>query len=207
MIGCRVLLLATTNEGKLRELKSILSNLEFSLRELSDFPTIKDVPETGKTFLENACLKAAGYARQTRLLTLADDSGLEVDALQGRPGILSARYGSDCASDVERTAKVLDEITSVPEGKRTARFVSVVAIANESAEIINVATGICEGRLTHDVRGTGGFGYDPIFVTRGYDSTFGELPPAIKNQISHRASALRQTHDFLRSLTAQSAGG
>lgn len=206
MTNSRVLLLGSRNDGKIRELRCLLHDLSLDLRDLSEVSTV-EVAETGNTFHENACLKATGYARQTRLLTLADDSGLEVDALLGAPGVLSARYGGDGASDVERTAKLLKEIESVADDDRTARFISVVAIADETAKIIHVATGICEGRLTHSVRGSGGFGYDPIFTPDGYDFTFGELPTAVKNQISHRARALKQARNFLLSLTAQSSAG
>lgn len=207
MTELRPLVLGTRNQGKLRELRSLLIDLPLELRELTDFTSIRDVAERGRTFLENACLKAIGYATQTGLLSIADDSGLEVDALLGRPGALSARYGGDGASDAERTARLLNEIYSVPEDHRMARFVSVIAIADEQAEIIKVATGVCEGRLARNARGSGGFGYDPIFIPCGYDVTFGELPPAIKNRISHRARALSQVHDFLRSLTGQSPAG
>jgi XTP/dITP diphosphohydrolase len=207
MTTSRILLLGSRNDGKILELRCLLDDLSFDLRDLSELPPTVDVAETGNTFHENACLKATGYANQTGILTLADDSGLEVDALFGAPGVLSARYGGKGASDVERTAKVLNEIASVPDDKRTARFVSVVAIADETAKIIHVATGVCEGRLTRILRGSGGFGYDPIFTPDGYDSTFGELPATIKNRISHRARALEQAHRFLRSLTAQSSAG
>lgn len=203
----RQLVLGTRNEGKLRELKSLLSDLPLELLELKHFSAIRDVPETGKTFLENACRKAVGYAMQTGLLTIADDSGLEVDALRGQPGVLSARYGGEGASDAERTAKVLNDILSIAEGNRTARFVSIVAVANEQAEIVKVAAGVCEGQLAAGARGAGGFGYDPIFIPDGYDATFGELAPAIKDRISHRARALTQVHDFLRSLTGLSTAG
>lgn len=203
----RQLVLGTRNKGKLRELRFLLSDLPLELLELKHFSFISDVPETGETFLENACRKAIGYAMQTGLLTIADDSGLEVDALGGQPGVRSARYGGEGASDAERTAKVLNEISSITEGHRAARFVSIVAVADEQAEIVKVATGVCEGQLARSARGTGGFGYDPIFIPNGYDATFGELAPAIKNRISHRARALTQVHDFLRSLTGLSTAG
>lgn len=207
MTALRALLLGTRNQGKLGELRYLLGDLPLELRELSDFTSINDILETGRTFLENACLKAVGYSTQTGLLSIADDSGLEVDALMGGPGVLSARHGGIGASDAERTARVLNEISSVPEDKRTARFVSVVAIADEQAQIIKTAIGVCEGRLARNGRGSAGFGYDPIFIPCGYDVTFGELPPAIKNRISHRARALLEAHDFLLSLTGQSTAG
>ena len=207
MTTSRVLLLGSRNPGKIRELHDLLQDLKLDLRDLSEVPATVDVAETGNTFHENACLKATGYAKQTGFLTLADDSGLEVDALLGGPGVLSAGYGGESASDAERTAKVLSEIASVADDKRTARFISVVAIADETGEILHVATGVCGGRLTRTARGAGGFGYDPIFTPDGYDSTFGELPAAIKNQISHRARSLAQARNFLASLTAQSSTG
>jgi non-canonical purine NTP pyrophosphatase (RdgB/HAM1 family) len=195
------LLLGSGNPGKIRELRCLLQDLKFDLRDLTEVAPTTEVRETGNTFEENASLKAIGYARQTKLLTLADDSGLEVDALRGGPGVLSARYGGEGASDLERTGKLLAQIASVSDDQRTARFVSVVAIADETARIIQVAMGICQGRLAREPRGSAGFGYDPIFVPDGYDRTFGELPAVIKNQISHRARALGQARNFLRSLT------
>jgi XTP/dITP diphosphohydrolase len=201
------LLLGTQNEGKLRELRQLLAGLPFRLYGLSDFPNIASVPETGESFSENACLKAAGYAAQTSLLTLADDSGLEVEALGGGPGILSARYAAEGATDAERTTKLLTELSNVPEEKRSARFLSAVAIANSRGQIINVSVGVCNGRIDFAPRGSGGFGYDPVFVPSGYDKSFGELRSEIKNQISHRSRALLAAREFLLTLTIRSSDG
>ena len=207
VITAQSLLLGTQNEGKLRELKQLLAGLPFQLYTLSDFPNIESVPETGKSFSENACLKAAGYASQTNLLTLADDSGLEVDALGGGPGILSARYAGDGANDADRATRLLTELSNVPVEKRSARFVSAVAIANTKGQIVNVSVGVCDGRIDFAPSGSGGFGYDPVFVPSGYEKTFGELKPEIKNQISHRARALLAAREFLLTLTARSSDG
>jgi XTP/dITP diphosphohydrolase len=195
------LLLATQNEGKLRELRQLIGDLPFELYGLSDFPNVESIPETGASFCENASLKAVGYSVQTRLLTLADDSGLEVDALGGAPGIFSARYAGADASDKQRTAKLLEELAGFPAGKRSARFVSAVAIADCHGQIINTSVGTCEGHIEFAPRGSRGFGYDPVFVPSGYDQSFAELISETKNQISHRAQALLAARQFLLTLT------
>jgi XTP/dITP diphosphohydrolase len=201
------LLIATRNQGKLRELCGLLSDLPLVLLGLDDFPSIKEVPETGSTFVENASLKASGYARQANILTLADDSGLEVDALDGAPGLLSARYAGEVASDVFRINKLLTEMTNIEGAERSARFVSVIVISNSQGSILNVSQGICEGHIDLAPHGKQGFGYDPVFIPRGYASTFAELAPAVKNRISHRAHALQGARDYLRALTGASGGG
>lgn len=201
MITPQYLLVATQNQGKLEELRQLLGDLPLELRGLTDFPTVTEVPETGDSFIENASLKAAGYATQTGLLTLADDSGLEVEALDGAPGIFSARYGAEGSSDANRTARLLSELSMIPAAARSARFVSAVAIANSKGQILNVSVGTCDGQIDFGARGSGGFGYDPVFIPSGYDKTFAELESVIKNQISHRARALSGTREFLRTLT------
>ena len=199
------LLIATWNKGKRRELQQLLSDLPFALMSLDDILGLEPVLETGETFLENASLKASGYAIQSGLLTLADDSGLEVDALAGAPGVLSARYAGDGASDRQRVEKLLGDLRNVDEPDRTARFVSAVATASSNGSIINMSVGRCEGRIAFEPRGSGGFGYDPIFIPAGSEMTFAELPPEIKNQISHRHTALEKAREFLRNLTCDSA--
>jgi XTP/dITP diphosphohydrolase len=201
------LLLATQNEGKLRELRHLLADPPMDLFSLADFANIEMVPETGESFSENASLKAVGYALQTGLLTLADDSGLEVDALGGAPGIVSARYAGEGASDADRTIKLLSELSGTPAEKRSARFVSAVAIANARGEVLNVSIGACDGRIAFAPSGSGGFGYDPVFIPSGYDKSFGELKAEIKNQISHRARALLAAREFLLTLTIRSSDG
>lgn len=192
------LLIATRNPGKIRELESLLVNLPLRLRSLSEFPMIPDVDETGATFTENATLKATSYARQTRLWALADDSGLEVDALNGAPGVFSARYGGADATDAERVKLLLDELSKTNDTQRRARFVCVIVIADPDGQVASVAQGLCEGQLDYAPRGTGGFGYDPIFIPDGYGQTFGELPDVVKQSISHRARALEAASSFLR---------
>ena len=203
----QVVLIATLNSGKLLELRELLRDLPFTLRDLNSFPLIEPVEETGATFVENASLKARSYAQQTRLITLADDSGLEVSCLDGAPGLRSARYGGEGASDEKRMNKLLAELSKRSSTDRTARFVSAVAIANTAGLILNISRGVCEGRIASVPRGPNGFGYDPIFIPNGYDQTFGELSAEVKSQISHRARALKDTTDFLRSLTMRSGDG
>ena len=206
-MSSQTLVIATSNSGKLFELSQLLRDLPFTLRDLNSFPLIEPVEETGATFAENASVKARAYAQQTRFMTLADDSGLEVTALGGAPGVRSARYAGDGASDAQRTNKLLAELSKRSSADRTARFVSAVAIANAAGLILNVSTGVCDGRIAHAPRGQNGFGYDPVFIPNGHDQTFGELSAELKNEISHRALALKGTLNFLRSLTAASGDG
>lgn len=187
--------------GKLGELRSLLARLPLELLSLPDFPNIESVEETGSTFAENAELKASGYARQAGVVTLADDSGLAVDQLKGRPGIHSARYVHPGVSYPERVASLLAELAGVAAQDRTARFVCAMAVASEGGEILFTTENRCEGSIAAAPRGRGGFGYDPIFVPVGYDLTFAELPAEIKNRISHRALALQAVREFVVSLT------
>jgi XTP/dITP diphosphohydrolase len=198
------LLVATGNLGKLEELRQLLGNLPFCLYGLDRFPGVQRISETGESFVENASLKATGYASQTRLLTLADDSGLEVDALVGAPGVFSARYAGEGASDAERTTKLLAELSNIEAPMRSARFVSAVAIAGSGGQILHISVGTCVGQISFAPRGSGGFGYDPIFIPIDYEQTFAELKPEIKNGISHRARALSGARRFLLTLTIAS---
>lgn len=200
------LLLATQNEGKLKELRELLADLPLDMFSLANFPNIEAVPETGESFIENASLKAVGYALQTGLLSLADDSGLEVDALGGAPGIFSARYVGEDATDADRRNRLIEELAGTPAGKRSARFVSAAAIASGKGQVLNVSLGVCEGRIDFVPSGSRGFGYDPVFIPHGYDKSFGELKSATKNQISHRARALSDAREFLLTLTIPSSG-
>jgi XTP/dITP diphosphohydrolase len=191
------LLVATRNAGKISELKELLKNLPVSLQGLKDFPHIEEVAETGWTFAENASLKASAYALRSGLWALSDDSGLEVKALQGAPGVFSARYGGEKSSDEARIYKLLDELNATDDKLRQARFVCVMAIANEKGDIVFTAEGVCNGTIAEKPRGNNGFGYDPIFIPEGFDKTFGELSADIKSQISHRAKAIRKIIRFL----------
>ena len=201
------LLIATGNAGKLREIRALLSDLPIRLLSLADFPTIEEVAEIGSTFAENAALKALGYARQAGVLTLADDSGLEVDALGRAPGVRSARYLSEHASYAERMNALLAAVKDLKDEARSARFVCALAMVSNNQKMVYTTEAKCEGRLAHAPRGSGGFGYDPIFIPDGFTQTFGELPADVKNGISHRGRALAEARKFLASLTATSAAG
>jgi len=203
-VNRRSIVVATHNKGKLRELCELFGDLPFVISDLSAFPSIQPIPETGKTFIENASIKAIGYAKQTQILTVADDSGLEVDALDGAPGVLSARYAHEGASDSDRTSKLLTALSGVPVVERTARFVSAIVIANEMGRVINISTGTCRGRIARKPIGETGFGYDPVFIPEGFAHTFGEMQPEVKNRISHRSQAFAATREFLRTLTGTS---
>jgi XTP/dITP diphosphohydrolase len=191
------LLIGTKNPGKLSEIKTILGNIHHELESLAAFYKIETPAEEASSYAENAIIKAKSYAAQTGLLTLADDSGLEVKALNWAPGVLSARYAGDCASDEMRRDLLLAELTRIGSVDRSALFVCAVAIAHPNQTIINVAEAVCQGRITEAARGSGGFGYDPLFIPDGFDLTFAELEESVKNRISHRGKALAQTREFL----------
>jgi len=179
------ILVATTNPGKVAEYQAILSDTGIRLLGLPEVGVEFEVDESGLTFEENARLKARAYAEASGWLTLADDSGLCVDALGGAPGIFSARYGPDPSSRIER---LLAEMAEVPDERRTARFVCVIALAAPGGET-QAFEGVCEGHIARRPRGTHGFGYDPVFYLPEYDQTMAELPLSLKNEISHRARA------------------
>jgi XTP/dITP diphosphohydrolase len=191
------LLLGTRNPGKVKEITTILEGLGWSFSSLQEFTEVGPAAENGVTYAANAIAKAQFYAAATGLLALADDSGLEVAALGGAPGVFSARYAGEDASDADRRQLLLAELAKVDTCDRRARFVAAVAIAKPDGEVLNVSEGICEGTISFEPRGAGGFGYDPLFLPDGYDQTFAELPDDIKNRISHRARALMRTRDSL----------
>ena len=191
------LVLATRNQDKVREISEILKIEDgIELLSLHNYPDAPDVVEDGKTYEENAIKKASTLAEYTGYLTIADDSGLEVDALDGAPGVHSARYAGENASDRDRVVKLLDALQNVPDDRRSGRFICAMAIADPLAQVL-VVRGVCEGRIIRMPRGTEGFGYDPVFVPVGYDKTFAELGDEIKNQISHRAKALDEAKKLL----------
>jgi XTP/dITP diphosphohydrolase len=172
----------------LREYREILAGLPITLTSLSEQGITVDVPEDGETFAENAAFKARAYARLSGLLALADDSGLVVDALDGAPGVRSARFAGENASDADRVKLLLDLLQAVPSGRRHARFVCAIAIADPIGEV-RYAEGTGEGCIAVSPRGTYGFGYDPVFFLPDFGRTMAELEPAEKNRISHRAVA------------------
>lgn len=195
----RRLLLGTRNPGKLKEITSSLEGSGWSFSSLREFEQVEPAEENGVTFSENAIAKAKFYASATGMLALADDSGLEVAALAGAPGVFSARYAGENASDGDRRHLLLSELAKTDKADRRARFVAVVAIAEPDGTVLDVSEGICEGTITFAPRGEGGFGYDPLFVPDGYTETFAELSDEIKNRISHRARALIGAKRFLTS--------
>lgn len=202
------LLLGTRNDGKLREIKNILGEIPWRIRSLQEFSNVAVAAETGDTYTQNVIAKALFYARETGVYSLADDSGLEVEALGGAPGVFSARYAGENATDEDRRqlllaelskATLLTELARATPENRSARFVCVVAIATPDGTVLNLSEGLCNGTIAFAARGGGGFGYDPLFVPDGFDQTFAELPDSIKNRISHRARALLKAKEFLTS--------
>jgi len=191
------LLLATSNKAKVREYKSLLRGLPFESVSLAELGINTRVNEVGESLEENARLKATTLARESQLLVLADDSGLEVDALGGEPGRLSARYAGEGASDKDRINYLLARLKDVPGEKRSARFRCVIAIARPDGEV-ELCSGECHGFITLEPRGEEGFGYDPIFYLPELGKTMAELPLEVKNQVSHRGQAARQAIELLR---------
>lgn len=188
------LLIATGNAGKVREFREMLGHDRFTWHDLKQMPGLKEVPETGDTFFANACLKASGYATQAGMWALADDSGLEVDALSGKPGVYSARWAQmnqNGSGDADNNRTLLQQLRDVPDEQRTGRFVCVLALADPQGKIILTARDTVEGRILHEPRGNNGFGYDPLFYIDAMGKTTAELNPEEKHQISHRGKALR----------------
>ena len=194
----RRLLVATHNQGKVVEFRRMLSLDGVEIVGLADLGIDDEIAETGATFRENALLKASGFARLAQIPTLADDSGLVVDHLNGRPGVLSARYAGEDASDVDRIEKVLSEMNDAANDRRSARFVCALSIADEDGNVVEEVEGVCDGMIASAPRGSNGFGYDPIFQPLGFDQTFGELDSSIKDSISHRSNAIAKIIPFLQ---------
>lgn len=188
------IVLATRNLKKAREIKEILKGLKVEFLSLKNFPEIKEIKEKGKTFSENATLKARAVTRFTKKISLADDSGLEVDVLGGKPGIYSARFARN---DRERNRKLLRLLKDIPVNKRGATFRCTVAIASPDGKV-RVVEGRYRGKIAFKKRGKAGFGFDPIFIASRYNKTFAELGLEIKNRISHRAQAFRKAKKLLR---------
>ena len=221
------LVVATNNPHKVKEIAAILKSLpsdeakgqnvvcpglmsdtirrridehkanKYEILSLKDFPNAPVIAEDGNTFEENAVKKASTIAKYTGLLTLADDSGLEVDALNGETGVKSARFAGENATDEDRNRKLLNLLKDFPESKRTARFKCAMTLSNPQGDT-RVVLGVCEGSITFEPKGNTGFGYDPVFLVPRYGKTFAELGPAIKNRISHRAIALQQIKKLLQ---------
>jgi len=194
------LLLATRNAHKTREFRELLGQA-FDVIDLSSFPEIGVPEETGRTFKENATLKAIAASKKLPSLVIADDSGLEVDALGGEPGVFSARYAGENAGDVSNVDKLLRELRkqNIATEKRSARFRCVIALA-QNGKLLGVFEGFVEGKIVDPPRGSGGFGYDPIFEPKGFDRTFAEMTPESKNKISHRGQAIVALRKALREI-------
>jgi XTP/dITP diphosphohydrolase len=197
------LLLASQNPGKLDEMKTLVAGLPFRVLGPRDVGITEAPEETGKTFLDNAILKARHYAGRSGLLTVADDSGLSVDALDGGPGLFSSRFGGEDASDDDRNRLLLKKLAGVPREKRTARFTSAVAVARGSDVPFSVLETV-EGLIADAPRGGNGFGYDPLFFYPPFGRTFGETPREEKDRVSHRGKAFARLRTFLEALRPSS---
>jgi XTP/dITP diphosphohydrolase len=196
------IVLATRNQHKNQELVALLSGLDITIRTLDDFPEAPEVVEDGDTCEANAMKKAVEIARYTGLPAVADDTGLEVDALNGRPGAFAARYAGEHATYEDNCRKLLQELHGVSPAQRGARFVTVAAIAFPGGKTMS-AKGVLNGVIAESATGSHGFGYDPVFVLPEYGQTLGQLPPEVKNQISHRARAFAQAKTLLQQMMAE----
>jgi XTP/dITP diphosphohydrolase len=185
------LLVATRNRHKLKEISEIFAELNLDIRSSADIPGLAEIAEDAATIRDNAIKKAVETAKAAKMLTIADDTGLEVDKLDGEPGVKSARYAGEEATYHENNKKLLVALKGLPLEKRTARFRCVVAIADANG-LVETVEGICNGTILEEERGGGGFGYDPLFIPDGQVKSFGELSPDVKNRISHRAKALQK---------------
>jgi len=189
----RALIIATRNKGKVREIRHVLKPLKLNILSLLDLPKAPDIKENGKTFEVNAVKKATAIVRKFDSLVLADDSGLEVKTLRGQPGIRSARYAGPNPTSEKLCKKLLRAMKSKKD--RKARFVCVMAIASPKKK--KVVKGICKGKIAYKMKGTHGFGYDPVFIPQGYSRTFAQMPLKLKNRISHRGKALKKAKAYL----------
>ena len=198
------IVLATRNKKKVEEIKRIVKDMPISVYSLDDFPDCPEVVEDGKTFEENAVKKARAVSSHTNMPALADDSGLEVYALDGEPGVLSARYAGENADDRKNTEKLLNEMRSVPDGKRGARFACCIALAFPAGDLAlrdgkaETFTGYSEGSIGREPKGSNGFGYDPVFYPAGCKRTFAEMDDEEKDSLSHRGAALKKLHEYLK---------
>ncbi|HXV67333.1 MAG TPA: XTP/dITP diphosphatase [Nitrospira sp.] len=192
----RTIVLATRNRHKGAELAELLGDVGITIRTLADFPAAQEVEEDGATCEANAIKKATEIARATGLTAVADDTGLEVDALGGRPGVYAARYAGENATYEDNCRKLLQELTAVPLSKRTARFLTVAAMATPGGEV-RTTQGVLEGLIAEDCRGDRGFGYDPVFFVPALGKTLAELTPEEKNRVSHRAKAFAQLRTWM----------
>ena len=199
------LILATGNKGKIAEFQRLLGDLQITVQSMTEYPEIGEIEEDGATFAENALKKARTVCRATGKPAMADDSGLMVDALDGAPGIFSARFAGEEHNDAANNAKVLDLMRDVPDDQRGAQFFCAIAIVLPDGREY-VVEGLCRGTLLHTLRGEGGFGYDPLFYVPELDKTFAQLTMEEKNAISHRGVANKKATDIIRQLQQETAG-
>ncbi|MGG3450815.1 XTP/dITP diphosphatase [Domibacillus aminovorans] len=196
-------IIATKNSGKAKEFVQLFESYGITVKTLIDYPELPDVEETGETFEENALLKAESAAYLTGQPAIADDSGLVIDALDGRPGVYSARYAGIDKDDKANNRKVLKEMAGAVDDRRSARFKCVLAVSFPDDREPIIVEGNCEGRIAYEESGTNGFGYDPLFIPDGFDQTMAQLEPDVKNKISHRANALRKLQVSLTELEGE----
>lgn len=192
----KTIIIATNNKGKAKEFEALFNDYGYAIKTLQDYPEIGDVPETGETFAENALQKATAISELMDTIVLADDSGLEVDALGGKPGIYSARFAGEHGNDKKNNEKLLEELENVPKEKRTANFHCTLVLVGPGKEPLFV-DGNVDGYILHEPRGNYGFGYDPLFYLPEYDKAMAELPQEEKNKISHRARAIKKLKNHL----------
>lgn len=200
-MNCPLIVVATRNPHKLAELRKLFGIPSLALRPVTDYPDAPDVDENGETFVANALIKARAVRDFTRAWALADDSGLEVDALGGAPGVHSARFAGVHGDDAANNRLLLDKLANVPDPQRTAHFTCAIALAAPDGREFT-ATGLCPGRILHEPRGSNGFGYDPLFLPDGHDQTFAELASDVKCGFSHRAVAAAAMRETLQALFA-----
>jgi len=196
------LIVASRNKGKVREIMELLTGLPFKVTSLSDYPHIPEIVEDGKTYRANALKKAREVALATGKMAMSDDSGIEVKALGNAPGIYSARFAGEGASEKARNKKLFKMLKNVPMSKRQARYRCVIALVDAKGRELGVVQGTCSGYITTKDIGTNGFGFDSLFLLKRYNKTFGQLPPSLKAKISHRARALKKVRLFLGKITA-----
>ena len=197
------LIVASRNKGKVAEIKELLAGLPFKVTSLLDYPHVPEIIEDGKTYRANAMKKARETARATGKMAMADDSGIEVKALGNAPGIYSARFAGEGASEKARNKKLFAMLKGVPMHKRQARYRCVIALVNGKGQELGVVQGTCSGYVTTRNIGTNGFGFDPLFLLKRYNKTFGQLPATLKAKISHRARALKKFRKLLSQVTAK----
>ena len=199
------LIVASRNKGKVKEIMELLSGLPYHVTSLIDYPQVPDIIEDGKTYRANALKKARETALATGKMAMSDDSGIEVKALDNAPGIYSARFAGEGASEKARNRKLFRMLKGVPMNKRQARYRCVIALVSAKGEELGIVQGTCSGYVTTKDIGSNGFGFDPLFLLKRYNKTFGQLPPSLKAKISHRARALKKFRLLLSQVTARNS--